>query len=317
MRVFCLWILACAGLCAAGTCIAERPEHLQIVIGEDEPEARDVSACKRDFGADPLGGWITRTAHSLCATGHAESLLAVFLFTAPGIGAHAGPDFATLDRAYAMGKSNPLVLWTVVLTSKCRMPFQASECSRMLKAARLLAQADAGNAMAFLALGYAADASLADPREIAAALEHANAARRVHDYGFDLMKLAVEVSGRVPIPDAVRGQQSAEQFRLQFANPVAATGTVVGWLRAGCNATNAIPPPAPEACARARRILEHGDSLETLSGDAIATAEMSADRAVPHGNDHAAYASAFVDSISESSSEREWLGNLKRRLQSQ
>jgi hypothetical protein len=198
------------------------------------------------------------------------------------------------------------------------MPFQASECAGMMSAAQLLAHADPDNGMAWLTLAYAADESLADPEEIRSALKHASSASRVHDYGFDLMKVAVSATGEVHVPDDVRGQQTSDQFRLQFMNPfIAPASTITGWLKQGCNATNAIPPPAPKACADAHDLLRHGDSRETLSGDAEATAELDANQAASRPKDQAAYARAFIDAVAESSTEREWLGKMKSHLEGQ
>jgi len=289
-----------------------------IVIGGDQPESRGTSACNEGFGTEPLATWVARTVHTLCKKGDAESLLAVFLFAAPGVGSQGAPDWMTLDRAYAVGQSNPVVLWTVALNSKCHMPFQASECPRMVTAARQLTQADADNGLAWLTLAYASDQSLGDPTDIGAALDRAAAAPRVHDYGFDLLKLAVTTTGEVAIPDDVRGQATQAQFRLQFLNPfVAPASTVTGWLNRGCNSTNAIPPPAADQCRRAKSLLQRGDSRETLSGDTKAIAQLDADQAATRIKDQATYAKTFIDLIQRSSSEREWMGNMKSHLEGQ
>jgi len=289
-----------------------------IVVGGDQPELRSTSACNRHFGSEPLATWVNRTVHTLCDKGDAESLLAVFLFAAPGIGSQGAPDWMTLDRANAVGQSNPVVLWTVALNSKCHMPFQASECPRMVTASRQLTQADADNGLAWLTLAYALDQSLGDPADVGAALDRAAAASHVHDYGFDLLKLAAMATGEVAIPDEVREQTTQAQFRLQFLNPfVAPASTVTEWLNQGCNATNAIPPPAADQCRRAKSLLQRGDSRETLSGDTKAIAELDADQAATRIKDQATYAKAFIDLIQRSSSEREWMSNMKSHLEGQ
>ncbi len=314
MRIFALYtfiFIAGLGVCSVGWPDPPQPPSLApIVIGGDEPETRGTSSCERVFGSDALAVWITGTVHSLCKKGDANSLLAVFLISSP-LGSQGTPDLATLDRAYAAGKSNPVVLWTVALSSKCHMPFQASECSRMMTAAKLLSRADPENAMAWLTLGFAADESLADPEEIGSALDHAIAAPRFHDYGFDLTKRAVAASGQVPVPADVLEQLTPEQFRLQFANPsVSQTSAVISWLNQGCNATNAAPPPASQQCTQAKELLRRGDSIATLSANQKLLAQMRADPAADHPGDQTAYARA-VRALADSNSEQEYLGKLK------
>lgn len=302
-----------AGLGMFVVCLADPPPLDPIVIGGDKPEPRGISSCKRDFGPDELGVWITQTVRSLCKKGDADSLLGVFMFTAQEVGLYAGLDLATLDRAYAVGKSNPAVLWTVVLTSKCNMPFQVSECDRMLNAARSLTRADPDNAMAWLALAYAADENLYW-LEIGPALDRSIAAPRFHDYGFDVMKRAVIASGQRPIPVSVLGQKTTEQFRLQFASP--GGSAVVDWLRGDCNARGAITPDdAPKQCAKAKELLQRGDSADTLSGNPEALAQMKATEAAAHTDNGAAYAKASIEAAVKSGNEREWRNNVERLLQ--
>jgi len=320
VRHLSLYTLA-VGLVSFCVCLADSPASgplSPIVIGGDEPNPRGTSSCDRDFGSDALGAWVNRTVRTLCAQGDATSLLSVFLITAPTLGSQGGPDLATLDRAYAVGKSNPLVLWTVALTSKCHMPFQASECDRMLRAARLLTRVDPDNAMAWLTLGYAADESLANPDEISSAVNHAVSASRFHDYGFDLAKQVVVASRQVDIPAIALGRQTSDQFRLQFINPfVAPTSTIIGWLRQGCNASNAVPPPATQQCARAKELLKRGDSMETLSGDPDALAEIKTAKDAANPNDPAAYARTLIESIVESNNERESFSNMMKHARRQ
>ena len=61
-----------------------------------------------------------------------------------------------------------------------------------VKAAQALTAADPGNAMAWFALARAKDQALADPGEVDAALDRAAKAARVHDYTFDLTKIAAQ-----------------------------------------------------------------------------------------------------------------------------
>jgi len=310
-------LLACiAGLLVAGTSLgASPPQPLDpIVIGGDKPESRGIASCERDFGQDATGAWLNQLVRSLCKQGDANSLFDVFLITAPSFGTSGSPDFATLDRAYALGQESPLVLWTVVMLSKCNAPFQVSECDRMLKAARMLSHADPDNAMAWLTLGYAADRSLGSPDEISSALDRATAARRFHDYGFDVMKRGVVVSGRSPVPDAVLGRQSAEHFRKQFISPFEIpTHLLVDWVNQGCNATNAVPPSSVTQCANAKALFRRGDSEETLSGDPDALAEINAMKVPTQAMDPAVYDKNLIAALTNATSGREFASLMARR----
>ena len=309
-------LIAGLGLCVV--CLADSPQPgsplAPIVLGGDKPEPRGVSSCKRDFGSDELGVWITQTVRLLCKKGDADSLLSVFLFAAPQFGSHGDPDWTTLDRAYARGHSNPVVLWTIVLTSKCRMPFQASECDRMQAAARLLAEADPDNAMAWLARAYAADQN-ADYKEMSSALDHGASVQRFHDYAFDVAKRTLAASGQLPIPESVLRGQKPEQFRLQIGAAINAAD-VIYWLRNGCrNEGMTSPSGAPDECAKAKGLLQRGDSEDTLRDNPEVLAELKAAEATARSGDFAAYFKARVDAIGESSNERDWIINTARLLQ--
>ena len=88
----------------------------------------------------------------------------------------------------------------------------------MKEAAQLLTRADPNNAMAWLMLAYAEDQNSANPDEVAAALDHASAAPRFHDYAFDVSKRALVASGRVQVPKEIVGNASPEEFRLMHAS---------------------------------------------------------------------------------------------------
>src|SRR5260221_7666455 len=91
-----------------------------VIGGADVTEDRGLSACARDFGKDSTAAWFERLIHPLCQRGDADSLLAVYLFSMPGLGSSNGKfDTRDLKRAYARGKSNAKLLWVVTTQTDC------------------------------------------------------------------------------------------------------------------------------------------------------------------------------------------------------
>ncbi|MEO5561067.1 MAG: hypothetical protein ABIR10_15420 [Dokdonella sp.] len=290
------------------------------------------SVCERDLGTgtDPLGMWFTQLIHFLCKQGDADSLLAAYLITLPPFGTHAEADHGLLARAYAVGKNNPKVLWVVAFDQDCR---PIVECGpgyqRNLAAAQELTRIDLDNAMAWFALAYAQSLNVVTPGKINLALERADKAPRIHDYGFDLLKLAAAATGQIPIPDAALHidavpPSSPESVRWTFLfTTTQMNGRLRDWI-GNCEANYLEREQAlkrAKLCAAAKSQFKQGDSLLTLSEDSTVSAAIPAElRLRPsgignlHGISDDDYAKAAIAAIAESNSEREMYAKLLARL---
>lgn len=289
-------------------------------------------ACDRDFGPQPEGVWLGQLIHGLCQRGDGDALLSAYLLTLPSFGMEGEPDHRLLARAYNLGKSSNALLWTVALAEDCQ-PIGTAYLgfARDADAARKLVQADPDNAMAWLALAYN-DARMASVDGAHAALVRAARAPRVHDYTFDVLKLATAASGELPIPEAARSNGHGvffppEVLRWTLIQSVPGLSQRLGvWVKEGCGAADVQGSSAERsaACAAVKIQLQRGDSAWTLSEDPVARAALEADLkqrpvGVSNGDGSAdvAYAQAIIGAIGESRSEKEVYTRLAARLRTQ
>ena len=249
-----------------------------IVVGGDSPESREVSICARDMTAERQTKWRATVVQALCKSNDPSALLSVFALSA---GMFDGtPDWSTLDRAYRLGKKEPTVLWTVVVSSKCHLPFQASECNRMVNAGRQLTLIDPNNAMAWITLGYAIDQSAGDDAELRNALARATEAPKFHDYGYDITRDIIKNSERAPMPaESIADGLSADQLRMYLiASFEPPTKDITDWLYqiGGCISADKPPEPNSDGCIKAKALLSRGDSAATLIANEMLMAKITA-----------------------------------------
>lgn len=295
-----------------------------INVPEDPP-----SVCDGDAGTGVLHVWLTQIVHSLCIRGDADSLLAAYLITLPPFGSHGDADHLLLARAYAIGKNNPRVLWAVALDNDCRPYIECRKNRRDVAAAKALTRIDPDNAMAWFALAYAEGNYVTTPDRSALALQHAAQAPRVHDYGFDLLKLATVATGRIPIPKAALDNgygvlQPPELTRWGLVNTTPLLSYLFGvWISERCGMRDGEETLVERAkkCDAAKAQFKRGDSLLTLSENPTASAAMQADVkqrpvGISNGDGKAdmEYAKAIIAAIAESSNEREMYTKLMPRL---
>lgn len=285
------------------------------------------SVCDRDSRTDPLSMWFDELIHSLCKHDDSDSLLGAYFITLPSLWGHGEADQHLLDRAYAVGKANPKVLWVVAITNDCRP--KGTVCQgyqRAIFAAQALTRIDPDNAMSWFALAYATNRD-DTPDRANSALRRAAQASRVHDYDFDLLKHAVAISGRIPVPKVALATDgfpsSPELVRWTITGTTPWISALFKkWIIDGCGAENFEKPyERTGLCASARAQFKHGDSLMTLSGDAAAFAGVPADLQgrMPRaswvgGISDEEYAKAIIPAIVESSSERKMYTKLMARL---
>jgi|GEM_PF-2578414 len=285
--------------------------------------------CSRDFGKQPEGIWLGQLIHGLCQRGDGDALLSAYLLTLPSFGMEGEPDYRLLARAYDHDKRSNALLWTVALAEDCQ-PI-GTAClgfARDADAARKLVRADPDNAMAWLALAYN-DARTASVDGANAAMIRAARAPRVHDYTFDVLKLAAAASGELPIPEAARSNGHGvffppEVVRWTLIQTVPALSQRLGeWVKEGCGAADLGVSSAERSaqCAAVKVQLQRGDSALTLSEDPAASATLQADKkqrpvGMSNGDGSAdvAYAQALIGAIGESSSEKDVYTRLAARL---
>ena len=283
----------------------------------------------RDFGKQPEGIWLGQLIYGLCQRGDGDALLSAYLLTLPSFGMEGEPDHRLLARAYNLGKSSNALLWTVALAEDCQpIGTACMGFARDADAARKLVHADPDNAMAWLALAYN-DARMASVDDANAAMIRAARAPRVHDYTFDVLKLAAAASGELPIPEAARSNGHGvffppEVLRWTLIQTVPALSQRLGeWVKEGCGAADLGVSSTERSaqCAAVKVQLQRGDSALTLSEDPAARAALQADmkqRPVgvsnSDGSADVAYAQSIMVAISESSSEKDLYSSLAARL---
>lgn len=289
-----------------------------VVGGNDNAENAGPSACERDFGSDSLGRWFGQIIRPLCERGDADSLLAAYLLSLPGFAAGGQADHRLLQRAYTLGKPSPKLLWLVATQTDCASPIPGCKAAlTAVKAAQALTATDPENAMAWFALARAKDQALADPGEVDAALDRAAKAARVHDYTFDLTKIAAQASGSVPVPAEVDATQSKGTRWLLVYTTTNTSELFAEWVGKNCTFMfDEGDPNRKAACNAAKEQFKKGDSLLTLSGDSQATAAMQAALKHPPGMSDRVFDDAMLSSIAASSSEREWYAKTALTLQS-
>lgn len=290
-----------------------------VVGGNDTSDSSGPSVCDRDFGTDALGKWFGHVIRSLCKREDSDSLLAAYLLSLPGFTSGGQADRRLLQRAFALGKPDPKLLWLVVTQTDCASPIPGCKATlTAVKAAQTLTAADPGNAMAWFALAHAKDQALADPGEVDAALDHAAKAARVHDYTFDLTKLAARASGSIPVPDEVDATQSHGTRWTLVYTTMTTSELFAQWVGRNCSFMfDEGDPNRTKACNAAKEQFKRGDSMLTLSGDSQATAAMQAALKHPAGVSDRTFDDAMLESLASSSSEREWYVNTAAHFRSQ
>ncbi|MFC5491384.1 hypothetical protein [Dokdonella soli] len=307
-------LLLAAVLCSTSLSAAGSPP-------QDAPAAQpQPSICDRKGDSSPEGQWYAGLTHSLCRSGDADSLLAVYLISFP-VFAAGEPDHGVLGRAYAIGKSNPRVLWTVAIDNNCQPVVECRGNQRAVDAAKALTRLDPGNAMAWFALAYAEDSYVTQPDEVSAALAAAAKAPRVHDYTFDLTKLVARATGRVPIPDAARDNGygvivAPENLRWPLVViPSMLSPSFADWIKHDCRGDGNAPPAERRTlCSAAKAQLRHGDSLLTLSENPEATTALQASMQKALGKSTDASSKVMIDAVLHSSSEREMYAKAAAQL---
>jgi hypothetical protein len=172
-----------------------------------------------------------------------------------------------LRRAYAADGGNAKTLWTAAIALPC-----PDACEKSAAAAHELVKVDSGNALAWMTLAFVVERDLGATTEMTAALQRAAKAPRLHDYGFDLMKVMLAATARVPIsPEAIAAAPgrpgSQEEFQLQHGDGSVTVGShvVMEWIEHGCTSRSELTDQVAEAaCQAASKAREHGDSLATL-----------------------------------------------------
>lgn len=305
-------------MAAIAFAVSSNTAHAQlqpiVIGGGDIPDSSEPSNCERDLGKDPEKDLFERLIHSLCQRGDADSLLAVYLFTMPGFGSRGGKfDTRTLKRAYAVGKTNPKLLWVVTTQTECVGPLQGCKSAKVaVEAAQALTKVDPDNAMAWFALARAEDMVMTEPDKVDAALNRAAKAGRVHDYTFDLTKLAEKASTGIPAPTGV----DIDDARLaRVGNTTMMSIRFFNEWAVNCSfLSDSGDPDRKKFCEAAREQFKHGDSRLTLSGDAKAAADMQVSMQQPTGISNIDFDKIMLESIRDSASEREWYGKIKARL---
>lgn len=284
-----------------------------VLGGGDIPESSGPSACERDFGKVAAGVWFGKLIHPLCQQGDADSLLAVYLFTMPGWGSRNGaPDDRILKTVYAHGNSNPKLLWVVTTQTECVGPLPGCKASELaIEAAQALTKTDPGNAMAWFALARAYDLAMIYPDKVDSALHRAAKAARVHDYTFDLTKLAERAS--TGIPTSGGGHADEDRWTL-VANTMMISTQFRVWAEHCSFLDDAGDPDRKKLCEAAREQFKHGDSLLTLSGDAKAMTMMQTAIHKPAGVLEIEYDRMMLETIHDSASEREWYEKVASRF---
>lgn len=283
--------------------------------------------------------WKQQLIHMLESAQDADSLLAALLI----VGESGGRSQPLINQMVAAGQSNPKVLWAAAMNVACD-PSPGSknaDCDRSLRAARTLTRADAGNAMAWLAFAFLADSARLDPSEVDGALASAAAAPRFHDYGFDLAKVAVVASGRVPMPaDSLPiladHRMSLEEARLDSVGAAAFFGSmstanpIAAWVQRGCSsaAKPTLGSERTQRCAKVGELFKRGDSQQTLSANPealnaikenVAAVKRKKDGIGREGAKTVAsdgYSKAMVDSYTKATNEREFWQQFSARLDS-
>jgi len=267
----------------------------------------------------------------------ADSLLAALLIA----GESGERSRALINQMYTVGQSNPKVLWTAGISAACN-PSPSSpnaDCDRSLRAARKLVRVDANNAMAWLALAFLADSARLDPGEVDSALIRATAAPRFHDYGFDLVKLAVIATSRLvtptdSLPVLADHRMSPEEARLDSLGMAALFGSmstaipIAEWVQRGCSSAAKAAPRSERAqlCTKAGKLFKRGDSQLTLSANPEALKAISASMAMAMRKkdgigregtetvDRDSYSKAMVDSYTNATSEQDFWQRFSARL---
>ncbi len=164
--------------------------------------------------------------------------------------------------------------------------------------------------MAWFALARAYDLAMIYPDKVDFALDRAAKAGRVHDYTFDLTKLAERVS--TGIPTSGGGNADEDRWTL-VANTMMLSVQFKVWAEHCSFLDDAGDPDRKKPCEAAREQFKHGDSLLTLSGDAKATAMMQTASQKPVGAPEVEYNRMMLETIRDSASEREWYEKITSR----
>ncbi|MGH8041713.1 MAG: hypothetical protein ACREPN_06680 [Rudaea sp.] len=300
--------IACLLVAGVAAWSAAQAQLQPIVMGSgDIPESAGPSACERNFGNDTLGAWFMQLIQPLCKRGTSDALLAVYLFTLPGMASSNGQmDNRLLQRAYAQDDTDPKLLWLVATQARCAGMFAGCPAAqKAVKAAQQLTVVDPDNAMAWFALARAHDWATSDPEKVDAALAQAAKASRVHDYSFDLIQLAAKTSASVTTKGI--GTKESASIRWMIVTLIPDLNEQFKEWVGRCSVNyDEGDPDRKRFCRAAQEQFKHGDSLMTLSGDTQAQATIKSVMNTPHGADETRFRQIMLDTIGDSSDEREW-----------
>lgn len=289
-----------------------------VVGGQDILTPTGPTACERNFGQDdPDGRWLNELFHSLCKRGDADSLLAVYLLSLPGWSSNGAQiDDRLLRRALTLNKTDPKLLWLGVLRGQCASPLPGCKAAKSaVRDAQVLVATNPDNAMVWFALAYAEDQAM-QSWGVNAALDRAAKAPRVHDYTFDLTRLVARASAAIPA--AAGHEEQTQDIRWTQVVTTPALGAMFyRWATGNCQLlSNEGDPDRQRFCEAAKAQFKRGDSRITLSGDTHAQSAIKKVLDSPRGATDARYRQVLLDTIGESSSEREWSEKAALRLKS-